>query len=81
MFDCVCVCVGVADPAPQAKLELDEDEEEEEEVGYAEMVAPPTYREDDDQILQNLIQTTELFDQKNSEYMIMEHKSEAFRKV
>ena len=59
---------------------MDEDEEEE-EVGHAEMVAPPAYREDDDLILQNLLQTTELFDQKNSEYMIMEHKSEAFRKV
>ena len=43
--------------------------------------APPTAHGDAQQILENLIQTTELFDQKNSEYMVMEHKSETSRKV
>ena len=32
-------------------------------------------------VLDNLIQTTELFDQKNSEYMVMEQKTEASKKV
>ena len=78
----VCGGVDVCDRVPpQAKLELDEDDEEEKVVGQTPMVALPTDQEDEDQILQNLIQTTELFDQKNSEYMVMEQKSEAFRKV
>lgn len=78
---------------PQAKLELDEEEEEDDEVGGGgggegeeQAPAPPTYhqthqQEDAQQVLQNLIQTTELFDQKNSDYMVMEQKSEASRKA
>ena len=69
--------MGVTGPAPQDKLELDEDEEAETVV-----LAPPSQQGDAaQQILENLIQTTELFDQKNGEYMVMEQKSEASRKV
>ena len=60
-------------------MELDDDEEEEALSKVQSSTTLP--QEDPEVILDNLRQMTELFDQKKSEYMVMEQRAEDLKKV